>query len=964
MTTSPNWADHLQLRDEVIASDGSVGDLQISLGKAVYQTENVPYRELSYWCEITEPTDLMIGTFAKVARRLWSTTLDSTALIQFDQGMGGGKSHALVGMWHMARQPGDFFSTDIGHQVRTQAETGDRVIEPGEVQIVTLSADRFSPGHTSDLYGPAQNLFERFLWSLFSEDQERYDHYRSQGANKQTLGDALREVEKPILILLDELMDYVAAATAADYIERLPDEREFLNSLFDACDDVPQVVFMLVMIRSDSDQHGYSPSADDFRAFIQSKIERNGISVRVTESKDFINIIRKRIFTASAPPDVVEQVVGDLGADVEGSLWQERAFDQLPAGRNLTSVTDQVADYYPFHPELVALVQNEWSSTVGFQRVRSTVRVFSATVLHWSREYQNGNWVPPLIGIGDLPVDDSGVLDNILNSGLMLNLPTHISGFANLASTDITSFDGRSGRAVDLDGILAEAGVDAGQPRPAVRMGTALFTLSLVDRTQGAKGATKPELLTSIWQPGLDFTIAEEVFHKLVDPDIGLGSLELTDPGNGRNRYWLSIKRTLKAIHRAARSQISSDAAEEAAWSEAKRLANRHTGHFDRAIAVDGSGSADLGEVIGGIVERSTRLVILDPRRWALSNGSDDATKRDVEELLGAGSNAVSFYASAVIAVANTHNRRFMYERARDVLAWRHVVRQLGESDPETKRQADERLVESSRQLEEKVELAFRHYAYTAAGEPGGHSVEFRKFESDARTSLRGDHVWSALVGHGRAIERNMLNAETLEIYLGRHDRSLTPKEVVDSFYDNPRHLLVADEADVTNAWDSLIGVGPNPRGGWRLVNQSGEPFSFTEPGQVAKNRMDARFERFQPEVGGGDDGDDGDEEDGGEPGGSENGKDDDGNTTDQAYREYKIILPNTSLGSRERQGKVWRLLSDLVAKLDPVDRRTHGEQQVVSFTINWLKAESDIDDLRRVIEDLGGSLQDVEPLA
>ena len=169
----------------------------------------------------------MIGAFAKVARRLWSTTLDSTALIQFDQGMGGGKSHALVGMWHMARQPGDFFSTDIGRQVRLQAETGDRVIEPGEVQIVTLCADRFSPGHASDLYGPAQNLFERFLWSLFSENRERYDHYRSQGANKQTLGDALREVGKPILILLDELMDYVAAATAADYIERLPDEREF-----------------------------------------------------------------------------------------------------------------------------------------------------------------------------------------------------------------------------------------------------------------------------------------------------------------------------------------------------------------------------------------------------------------------------------------------------------------------------------------------------------------------------------------------------------------------------------------------------------------------------------------------------------------------------------------------------------------------------------------------------------------
>ena len=963
MTAMPNWADHLRLRDEVVASDGSVGDLQISLGKAVYQTEDVPYRELSYWCEITEPTDLMIGTFAKVARRLWATTLDSTALIQFDQGMGGGKSHALVGMWHMARQPSDFFSTDIGRQVRIQAETGDRVIEPSEVRIVALCADRFSPGHASDLYGPAQNLFERFLWSLFSEDRERYDHYRSQGANKQTLGDALREVGKPILILLDELMDYVAAATAADYIERLPDEREFLNSLFDACDDLPKVVFMLVMIRSDIDQYGYSPAAGDFRAFLQSKIERNGISVRVTESKDFINIIRRRIFTASVQQDVVDQVAVSLRADIEGTLWQEKAFDQLPAGRNLTSVIDQVAAYYPFHPELVALVQSEWSSTVGFQRVRSTVRVFSATVLHWTREHQNDNWVPPLIGIGDLPLDDSGVLDNILNSGLLLNLPTHISGFANLASTDITSFDGISGRAVDLDRMVTEDGVDAAQPRPAVRMGTALFSLSLVDRDRGAKGATKPELLASIWQPGLDYTVAEEVFHRLVDLETGLGSLESTDPGNGRNRYWLSIKRTLTAIQRAARSQISSDGAEEAAWAEAKRIAIRHIGHFDRTIAVDRPDAPDLSEIIAGIVERSTRLIVLDPRRWTLSNGTHDATKRDVEELLGAGSSAVSFYASAVIAVANTNNRRFMYERARDVLAWRHVVRQLGESDPETMRQAKERLAESVRQLEEKVALAFRHYVYTAAGDPGGHTVELRRFESDARTSLRGDHIWTALVSDGRAIERNMLNAEALEIYLKRYDRSLTPKEVVDSFYDNPRHLLVADEADVTSAWDSLIGIRPNPRGGWHLVNQNGEPFSFTGPGQIAKNRMDARFEPFQPEIEGPDDGDGGDDEDDEEPVGDGNG-DNDGHTTDHVYRDYKISLPNTSLGSSEQQAKVWKLLSDLVAKLDPVDRRTHGDQQVVSFRIDWLKAESDFDDLRRIVEDLGGSLQDEEPLA
>ena len=44
--TVPHWADLLALRPEVTASDGSVGELQMSLHKAVYQTVDVPYRKV------------------------------------------------------------------------------------------------------------------------------------------------------------------------------------------------------------------------------------------------------------------------------------------------------------------------------------------------------------------------------------------------------------------------------------------------------------------------------------------------------------------------------------------------------------------------------------------------------------------------------------------------------------------------------------------------------------------------------------------------------------------------------------------------------------------------------------------------------------------------------------------------------------------------------------------------------
>jgi hypothetical protein len=109
-TTAQHWADILELRPEVRASDGSVGELQMSLHKAVYQTVDVPYRKVENYGDITEPTPNLVGFFARVARRL-GTTAEAPALFHLDQGMGGGKSHALVGLFHMADSPEEFFAS-------------------------------------------------------------------------------------------------------------------------------------------------------------------------------------------------------------------------------------------------------------------------------------------------------------------------------------------------------------------------------------------------------------------------------------------------------------------------------------------------------------------------------------------------------------------------------------------------------------------------------------------------------------------------------------------------------------------------------------------------------------------------------------------------------------------------------------------------------------------------------------
>src|ERR1700680_4516594 len=115
------WTEVLKLRPEVTAEDGGVGDLQMSLHRAVYQTAKAPYQDVAYYGDITQPTPNLVGFFARIARRL-SNAGESVALYHLDQGMGGGKSHALVGLYHMAKNPDAFFGTHIGAEVLAEAQ--------------------------------------------------------------------------------------------------------------------------------------------------------------------------------------------------------------------------------------------------------------------------------------------------------------------------------------------------------------------------------------------------------------------------------------------------------------------------------------------------------------------------------------------------------------------------------------------------------------------------------------------------------------------------------------------------------------------------------------------------------------------------------------------------------------------------------------------------------------------------
>ena len=936
-----HWADTLSLREELTDQHGYLAELQMSLYSAVFHTEQVPYRDVSYYDAITQPTPGLIGFMADVMRRL-GTTKPSTAMFHLDQGMGGGKSHALVGLFHMAHNAPAFLTTELGRRVHEEAENrADDTVDPSSTRIVVLSADHMTPGAPSPEYGPARTLFERFLWSLFDGHEEPYNRYVAVGSNKGSLRRALEEVDRPVLVLLDEIMDYALKLSTGELASALlPAEQSFLADLMEAVTQVPRVVLVLVMIRSEYDDQGYNVHAAGFRDYISARVERNGTKVAVTEPQDFRSIMRRRIFEpAEALP--TEQLA-TAWTKAASEAWQEGVFERLGSRRSLTGFGARLAETYPFHPDLMALVEDDWARNTGFQRVRSTVRIFASSAYHWANERAQSRWAPLLVGVGDVPLQ--ATIAEVLSSGLLRDNERAIQSFRQVAAKDVIG-KGGEGKAVELDQQFAADHPALAGEHTCLRMATALFLYSLVPRSQARTGATKPELLAAAYMPvpPIAYDEAEEAHLLLTHEDEGLGALDIAHGGGGSTptRYTLSIRQTLRMFYRQARTQVRfPEEPDDLIWRRVQRIANQ--GRFDRIRYIDAPEKGQsISDAFADIDQKGVnRLVVLDPHHWSLLNGEDNETRTDIKTLLGLGAMAVDNAASCVVACVNTQRRKRVRDRAVEVVAYDNVLKML-DPESELRDEAERKQAEARNRLDREIADAFQQYAYLVRDPDVGVTVHWGRFDVETRSSLNGHQVWDALASAGRAAQPGQLSGSYLPTLIDLSVREYTVREVVNRFWQDPTFPLVSSEADLRRAlYDAITQPAQGVDPAWQLVDDSGEPLVPASPDGVAINSASQVLRPYRTPM---PTGETGDGEEAQTRGGGNGGDDGGGNGGDGApaavYKRHRVRLSHRSVVDDEGRERVYALLNALTDALEPGG----PDVQLVDIDITLTAAEASV---------------------
>jgi hypothetical protein len=408
---------------------------------------------------------------------------------------------------------------------------------------------------------------------------------------------------------------------------------------------------IVVMISSEKDSTTLRGGGEARRADLESYLQRQGVvATAVNENADFTSILRRRLFSAPvAPADAdkaTAEAIAALGPILEQGAWKARVFGVLN-GNWTRRFAPEVARTFPFHPQLMDLAETEWANLAGFQQVRSTIMIFAATVFALAQRAKGGEWVPVLIGPGDLPLSDPLVRDAVITSGLIKDLMTQ-NNYRSIAQSDIVNLEDTDGTARRLDLDRTGAPWAASNPRAAERAATMIYLASIVGARGGSRrGASDPEVkaATMVADPAYDYAEADSMVRVLVDPEArGLATVETFGGRGGQSaRYFLSTQQRLPMLIRAMRNTVTDEECYAAIAERTQALLKPEPfaeARFVPAVA----NQSRRGVLVAAELDkpRVTRLFALDPAMFTIGNGTQQATLDAVTAVLGLGPEPVA----------------------------------------------------------------------------------------------------------------------------------------------------------------------------------------------------------------------------------------------------------------------------------------------------------------------------------
>ncbi len=668
--------DGIELRQDIRekkAFDSS--EFAVHLDHVRNQQAPADYRIPERFFERTYLTRNLTEFAAQVCRRLSGQTAETSAVFNLSTQFGGGKTHALTLLYHLAKNGADangWFGVEKildRAQLSTIPEANVAVFVGTEFDSLRGRGGGDGTPHRQTPWGEmAYQLGGDEAFAVVAEHDERFIEPK---------GDVIRAMlpkDRPNLILIDEVLHYVSTYRSLEYNDRL---YNFLQSLSETVRGETNTV-LVVSIPASEMEYTEKDEADEQR--FKKMLDRLGLAIMMSAESETSEIIRRRLFDWDpkyiSAGDKIMLSRDAIATCNEYADWMVEHRQQLPNWFDIDNAREVFKATYPFHPTLLSVFERKWQALPRFQRTRGVLRMLAMWLSDAYEKGFTGAHKDPLITLGTAPLDNMDFRSVVLEQ----------MGDGRLEGAVTSDIDGKQdAHAPRLD---KEAVADIKKARLHRKVATAIFFESNGGCTRAE--ATIPEIRLDVADPSIDIGHIETVLETIKDEFYYL-SIE-------KNRYHFTLYPNLNKILADRRASVQKPRIDEYVRSYIQKVFVPAHGIAPKFFPEESAAIPNRPELAIAVMAPEHSIQELD-------------TLTLVEQLIReSGSSDRTFKSAIIVAIADSNAQ--MREEARKLLAWEDIRDEEPEGLTEhQQRQITENIAKAQRDLKEAV---WRSYKYIA----------------------------------------------------------------------------------------------------------------------------------------------------------------------------------------------------------------------------------------------------------
>ena len=390
------WHQVVRLKEELRGDALSLAEFAADLHEvAMGKGRRAVYEDPEKFFALTYPTHALRELAKDVAERLRGRS--DKAVRQLELTYGGGKTHTLIALYHLFRDPQALPDLPAVREFRSHIGA-----DPPRAFAAALCFDKIDAERgIEDVRAPdGETRTLRHPWSVLAFQLAGADGLRMVHADGR---DEEREtppaepllaklIEKPqerglaTLILVDEVLMYAREKAGIDPVWR-DRIKDFFQYLTQAVVKVDRAAIVASLLATDpGKQQGEIGSALVSGLFDVFRRQREE-GVQPVQKEDVAEVLRRRFF---APEDVQAfrphaiAVVQNL-ARLDDATAKEKPAEEA-----------RFLESFPFHPDLTDVFYSRWTQLEGFQRTRGILRIL-ATALREAEAWDASPTIGPSV---------------------------------------------------------------------------------------------------------------------------------------------------------------------------------------------------------------------------------------------------------------------------------------------------------------------------------------------------------------------------------------------------------------------------------------------------------------------------------------------------------------------------------------------------------------------------------------